>query len=287
MITSEPSPTLSDSQKAALVKLLADDDAAVYQTIRTKILSFGQAASLWLRPHTFSKDPVLRRRAQEIVQFLARHDADNRFLAFCLHEAEALDVEAGIWLLGQTQYPDINVAAYQALLDSYAGDLRERIGLTAGAEKILSIMNEFLFTELEYGGNEANYYDPENSYLNRVMDRRTGNPISLCLIYLLVGRRLRLPIAGIGLPGHFLCRFQTPKDEIFVDAFHQGKLLTKADCIKYLLQSGHGYEEGYLAPITPRRMLLRICSNLHKIYVDLELVGEASRMQRYMVALAK
>jgi regulator of sirC expression with transglutaminase-like and TPR domain len=283
----DQAPTLSDSQKAALIKLLADDDSAIYQTIRSKILSYGPAVAAWLRPHTFSKDPVLRRRAQEIVQHLARQDADNRFLTFCLHEAEGLDVETGIWLLAQTQYPDINVAAYQALLDSYAGDLRERIVLTAGAEKILTIINEYLFANLGYAGNEANYYDPENSYLNRVVDRRSGNPISLCLVYLLVGRRLRLPIAGIGLPGHFLCRFQTPKDEIFVDAFHQGKLLTKADCIKYLLQSGHGYEESHLAPVTPRRTLLRICSNLHKIYVDLELVAEASRMQRYMVALAK
>ncbi|MBU6400174.1 MAG: hypothetical protein KGS61_07630 [Verrucomicrobia bacterium] len=269
------------------MNLLSDDDPAIYQTIRSKILSYGPTVSAWLRPHTFSPDPVLRRRAQEIVQHLARQDADNRFLAFCLHEAEGLDLEAGIWLLCQTQYPDINVAAYQALLDSYAADLRERIGLTAGAEKILNTINDYVFTQLGYEGNEANYYDPENSYLNRVMDRRTGNPISLCGIYLLVGRRLRLPIAGIGLPGHFLCRFQTPKDEIFIDAFHKGRLMTKGDCIKYLLQSGHGYDESHLAPVTPRRTLLRICSNLHKIYVDLELVAEASRMQRYMVALAK
>jgi regulator of sirC expression with transglutaminase-like and TPR domain len=282
-----PPATPSESQQTALMKLLADDDPAVYRTIRDQILSYGQDATGWLRPHTFSREPVLRRRAQEIVQHLARQEADNRFLAFCLHEAEGLDVEAGVWLLAQTQYPDINVAAYQALLDSYAGDLRERIGLTDGAGKILAALNEYLFGELGYNGNEANYYDPENSFLNRVMDRRMGNPLSLCLVYMQVARRLRLPIVGIGLPGHFLCRFQTPKDEIFIDAFHQGRLLTKADCIKYLLQSGHGYQDGYITPITPRRMLLRICSNLHKIYVDLELVPDASRMQRYMVALAK
>jgi len=225
-------PPLSASQKAALVTLLADDDAAIYQTVRERILSYGTEATDWLRPHTLSSDPVLRRRVQEVVQYLARQSADNCFLAFCLNHGEDLDLEEGAWLLAQTQYPDINVAAYQALFDSYAADLRERIDFGSGAEGILTTINQYLFGELAFRGNEQNYYEPDNSYLNCVLDRRTGNPISLCLVDLLIGRRLRLPIAGIGMPGHFLTRYQSSTGEIYIDAFNQGKLLTKADCIK-------------------------------------------------------
>jgi regulator of sirC expression with transglutaminase-like and TPR domain len=278
---------LTESQKVALIKLLTDDDSAVYHAVRGKILSYGQAAGEWVKPHILSSDPVLRRRAIEIIQHLARHAADTRFLAFCLNSGEDLDMEEGAWLLAQTHYPDINIAAYQALLDSYAGDLRERIDFGAGVENIIATINQYLFTELGYSGNEQNYYDPDNSYLNQAVDRRTGNPISLCLMYLFVARRLRLPVAGIGMPGHFLVRFQSSTGEIYIDAFNQGKLLTKADCVKYLLHTSHGFQEGYLSPISPRRILLRMCSNLHQIYVQLDLSEETSRLQRYIVALAK
>jgi regulator of sirC expression with transglutaminase-like and TPR domain len=286
--TSDPSgEALSDSQKAALLKLLTDDDIAVYHTIRGKILSYGQSAGEWLRPHTLSSDPVLRRRAQEVIFYLARQEADNRFLAFCLNQGEDLNMEEGAWLLSKTQYPDINTAAYQALFDSYAGDLRERIDFGASPETILGAINDYLFSELGFAGNETNYYDPDNSYLNRVVDRRTGNPISLCLVYLLVARRLHLPIAGIGMPGHFLIRFQSSVKELYIDAFNGGKLLSKGDCMKYLLQTSHGFQEGYLSPVSPRRTLLRVCSNLHQIYLQLALADETARLQRYIVALAK
>ncbi len=286
-VSREKKAHLAERQKTALISLLADEDPAVYQTIRSTILSYGLEAIAWLRPYTLDRDPVLRRRAQEIVYHLSRQDSDHRMLTFCLNQGEELDVEQGAWLLAQTQYPDINVAAYQALLDSFASELRERLAGQAGTDKILGIMSQYLFSELDFSGNEQNYYDPDNSYLNRVVDRRLGNPISLCLTYLVIARRLSLPVVGIGMPGHFLCRYQSSTGEAYVDAFNRGRLLTKAECIKYLMQSGHGYLEGYLAPVSSRRMLLRMCANLHQIYVDLELSKEASRVQRYIVALSR
>lgn len=287
LITTEKPAALSEGQKAALIKLLADDDPAIYRLIRAKILAHGQTAALWVQPHVLSSDPVLRRRAQEILDYLARQSSDNRFLAFCLSHGEDLDVEQGAWLLAQTRYPDINVAAYQALFDSYAGDLKERIDFGSPSEQILAAINEYLFKELGFHGNEQNYYDAENSYLNRVVDRRTGNPISLSMVYYFVARRLRLPVTGIGMPGHFICRFQSSTEELYVDAFNAGKLLTKADCMKYLIQTSHGFQEGFLAPATPRRVLLRMCSNLHQIYLHLTQADETARLQRYIVALAK
>src|ERR1700756_79939 len=125
---------LSESQKAALVNLLGDDDPTINQAVRDKILSCGDAATEWLRPHTLSSEPALRRRAQEIIHHFARRAADDRFLAFCLREGNDLNLEQGAWLLAQTQYPDINLEAYQALFDSYAGELRERIDPRADVE---------------------------------------------------------------------------------------------------------------------------------------------------------
>jgi regulator of sirC expression with transglutaminase-like and TPR domain len=267
--------------------MLGDEDPAVYQVVRDKILSCGQGAVEWLRPQRLSSDPALRRRAQDILQLLAREVADDKFLAFCLTEGNDLNLEQGAWLLAQTQYPEINLEAYQALFDSYAGELRERIDARSDADEILSTFNEYVFDVLRFKGNEQNYYDPENSYLNRVVDRRTGNPINLCLVYLLLARRLKLPVSGIGLPGHFICRFQTSTEEYFVDVFHRGKIWTKATCIQYLLSRNYNLEENYLAPVSSRRLLLRICGNLHQIYQHLEMAEDSTRLQRYLIALSK
>jgi regulator of sirC expression with transglutaminase-like and TPR domain len=281
------SERLSDSQRAALISLLGDEDPSVYETVLAKLLSYGPEVVTWLRPYLLSDEPLLRRRAQRIILSFERKSADDDFLGFCVTRGEDLPLETGVWMLSQTQYPEINTAAYEALFDAYAAVLRTRIDFTGSPEEILDGLNRYLFHELNFKPNEANYYDPDNSYLNRVMDKRTGNPISLCTVYLLLGRRLKLPITGIGLPGHFVCRYQTSTAEIYIDAFNRGKLLTKADCIKYLLHTHHGLEEGYLAPVTPRRMLLRMCANLHQIYLHNELAEETARFQRYLVALAK
>ncbi len=278
---------LRASQKAALINLLTDDDPSVYHAVRYKILSIGDAACDWLRPHTLSSDPLLRRRALEIIRHIGKQSADTRFLAFCLQHGEEFDIEEGAWLLACTQYPDINVEAYRALLDSFAAELQPRMALYKRANQMLGKINEHLFNELGFTGNEQNYYDPENSYLNRVLDRRTGNPIGLCLLYMLLARRLRLPVVGIGLPAHFICRYQSTSDEIYIDPFNHGRLLTKADCIHYLIKGNYDLNDEYLSPVSSRRMLQRICGNLHQIYLQLELAVEATRLQSYLVALSR
>jgi regulator of sirC expression with transglutaminase-like and TPR domain len=286
-LASTTAKELSPSERLALVSLLADEDPAIYQTVREKLLSYGPPAADWLRPHATSSDPALRRRARQIILHFDRQAADDHFLGFCLRHGEEFDLEQGAWLLAQTQYPLINVEAYQALLDGYASELRLRIGSTADPDDILTIINQHLFSELGFAGNEENYYDPENSYLNRVMDRRTGNPINLCLLYILLARRLRLPVAGIGLPGHFLCRYQSTAAEVYIDPFNHGRFLTKADCVKYLTSANFSLRDDYLVPVSSRKFLLRICSNLHQIYQRQEQAIEAMRLQRYLVALAR
>jgi regulator of sirC expression with transglutaminase-like and TPR domain len=285
--TIEAPQGLSGNQKAALLNLLSDEDPLVYTGVREKILSCGPQTLPWLRPHTRSDDPVLRRRAQELVLHFDRQAADDNFLGFCLQHGEDFDLEQSAWLFAQTRYPQLNAEAYGALLDAFAAQLRERLDLSGKPKEILATVNNTLFSDLGFTGNEENYYDPDNSYLNRVIDRRTGNPINLCLLYLLVGRRLQLPLAGIGLPGHFLCRYQSSSAEIYIDAFNHGKFLTKADCVQYLLQSSFTPREDYLAPLSPRRILRRICANLHQIYQKLGQAEEVTRLHRYCVALER
>lgn len=278
---------LPENQRAALISLLADEDPAVYSTVRAKLLAFGPAASQWLRPYTLSSDPMLRRRAVEIVRHQARRVADLRFLDFCRARGEDLDLEEAAGLLAQTRYPEANFEAYRALVDTWGGSLSGRLDPAAEPEAKLGTVNEFLFDELGFAGSEQHSFDPEGAYINRIIDTRAGNPIGLGIIYLFLARRLRLPMTGISLPGHFVCRYQDSQKEFYVNPFEQGSFLDKADCMKILIQSSFGYGDKSLAPLSPRRILHRLCQHLVNTYGHLEQTDEARRVQRYVAALAK
>lgn len=287
LLTRTTGNALPDTQRSALVKLLGDEDPNVYQVVKDKIISLGSDTQIWLKPCQLSSDPMLRRHAQEIVRHFDREVADTRFMAYCLQDEDQLDLERGALLLAQTQFPEINTAAYSAILDDFAGELREWLAASDPKERLLVRISEFIFGQLGFTGNMENYYDPENSYLNRVLDRRTGNPVTLCLVYSLITRRLGLPVNGVGLPGHSVCRYLSATEEVFVDAFNLGKLLTRNDCIEHLNRCNHEVRDEYLSPMGTRRMLARMCGNLEQIYIDLKQPDNSARVQRYLFALTR
>src|SRR6478736_4508193 len=268
---------LPEQQRSALIKLLGDEDPSIYQAVKEKIISLGSDTQIWLKPCQLSGDPMVRRHAQEIVRHFDREQADTRFMAYCLQDEAQIDLEKGALLMAQTEYPDINPTAYSAILDDLAGELREWLAASDQQERLLVRVNQFLFEEKGFTGNMENYYDTENSFINRVLDRRTGNPVSLCLVYTLLLRRLGFPVSGVGLPGHSVCRFSSDTEEVYIDAFNLGKLLTRNDCIEHLTRCKHEMREEYLQPMGARRMLARMCGNLEQIYIELKRDNDASR----------
>lgn len=279
--------SVPEKQRAALITLLADEDVEVYRTIRDKILSYGQPAREWLHTYHLSNDPVLRRRAMEIVDQLDRAVNDQCFHEFCLRCGEDFDLEQAAGLLARTRYPDAHLPAYTALLDQWAKEVAERIEGEKTPETILTALNKKLFLALGFRGDEQHHLAPASCYLNCAMDGRAANPVTLSLIYLLIARRLRLPVTGIALPGYFLCRYQSPTREIYIDVYHKGKFWSKADCVKFIQTTQIGLQEAHPTAVTPRRILLEMCKSLHQIYEHLEMRQEAARVQRYVMALAK
>jgi regulator of sirC expression with transglutaminase-like and TPR domain len=277
-------PTPSESRRAALITLLADEDPAVYQAVRQKILSGGNAGN-WLQPYALSNDPVLRRRAREILVHLATQEADLHFLGFCLQHGETFDVEQAAWMLGETTFPDSSTDGCRALLDEYAGELRTRLQNVRQPGEILGTINTFLFDELNFRGTTSAGCELDDLCLNRVMERRAGDVVNLCLLYLLLGRRLHLPLAGIAVPGYFLCRYQTSAGEVFIDVRHRGCLLTRGDCLQHLFSTAGTYAADLLEPASARRILLRSCENLHLAYIHRGGEQHAIRIRRYLVAL--
>jgi len=183
--------------------------------------------------------------------------------------------QAALYIAGE-EYPDLDVEEYLNGLDSMADEVAERLTAERYPLKIIRELNRYLFEDLGFVGNAKDYYDPRNSYLNDVIERRTGIPITLSLIYLEVAQRIGFPMAGVGMPGHFLIRPKVEEMQVFVDPFHRGEILFPEDCRERLSQVyGHPVElrPEFLQTVGPRAFLARMLTNLKMIYLkqgDLE-----------------
>jgi regulator of sirC expression with transglutaminase-like and TPR domain len=277
----------TEAQLTAMLTLLADDDPSVREAIRVRLVAGGEPVFQFLQRQRLHPVPAIRRRVVELLDQRAAERHDGEFLAYILKQGEQFDFEEGVWRFTQTRHPGINVEAFRAQLDDWAGQVRTAIRISATGEETLTALNTVLFDELGFFGNEVDYYDPANSYVNQVMDRRRGIPISLSAVYLFVARRLGLPVVGIGMPGHFLCRYQTSIEEFYIDPFHRGKLLSRVECKRRIANLAVEYDESHLAPVSSRRMLQRMIANLHLIHKERKQRAEAERLQRYLIALSR
>ena len=267
--------------------LLGDEDPGVVRLIRSRLVAGGEPVFEFLERHRLHPEPAIRGRIRELLGERASARRDSEFLRFVLSHGEHFDLEEGIWRFTLTTYPETNVEAFQAQLDDWAGRVRDLLPSGFGPGVALDALNEGLFEQLKFRGNDDDFFNPANSYLNRVMDRRLGIPISLSAVYILVARRVGLPVVGIGMPSHFLCRYQTAVAEVYIDPFHRGQLLTRLDCRKRLLESAIGYDERHLAPLSSRRTLQRMIANLHLIHKERRQRDVVERLQRYLVALSR
>ena len=196
---------------------------------------------------------------------------ESRRLLLRLGAQEPVDLARGCFAIAREEYPDLDDAGYLRALDELAaGAMR---GLPAGAspERKVGRLNSFLFHDQGFNGNRTDYYDPRNSFLNDVIDRRTGIPITLSILYLEVGRRCGLRVEGVGFPGHFLCKVTLDGGELVVDPFHQGQLLG-LDEIKRRLAAAVGegvkFDARVLRAARPREILIRMLQNLRTVYQE-------------------
>ena len=175
-------------------------------------------------------------------------------------------------IVAQHEYPSLDIPGYLQRLDQIAERLRLRVPADAGKPHVISMLNHYLFRELGYAGNRDNFYDPRNSFLNDVIDRRIGIPITLSILYMEIGRRVGVNLQGVSFPGHFLAKYVTDQGVIVLDPFNQGISLSEADLRERLRQSGGGVDSldmplsALLRAATPHEILLRLARNLKAIY---------------------
>lgn len=173
-------------------------------------------------------------------------------------------------LIAHLGRPRIDMVTYERQIDDIAGNVRKRAAAGADVHQLINAVDHELFYERGFHGNTARYTDPENSYLDHVLDLQTGIPITLSLLYMEVARRAGMRCDGIGYPGHFIVRCGEPEEPVYVDPFHQGTRLDREELLAGLRgrNLGGASPESFLAAITRRQMLQRMLNNLRTIYCE-------------------
>jgi regulator of sirC expression with transglutaminase-like and TPR domain len=167
--------------------------------------------------------------------------------------------------LAAIHFPDLQPEPFLDQLNELASRLGDRLRNFNDGRDFVETAQRFLFGELGFHGNEADFFDPLNSCLNQVLERRTGLPITLSVMYMEIARRLQMPVFGIGLPRHFVLQFDDGNYSTYIDPFHGGRIITARDC--FSLAGAEVFDPALLQRVTKKQIAVRMLQNLHRVYV--------------------
>jgi regulator of sirC expression with transglutaminase-like and TPR domain len=182
------------------------------------------------------------------------------------YNLEDIDLEKAVILLSYWNYPHTNLSNIVMKLDEIAEVISRSIPITGHPLSFIDSVSEYLSGNLGFRGNSTDYYNPDNSFIDKVLESKTGIPITLSIIYLLVARRLNLPVMGVPMPAHFVIKYDDGTDEIFFDPFYGGKIYSRHECLKYLKQADIEDHDKVLDGCSNFDIILRLMRNIHLVY---------------------
>ncbi|MEZ4698696.1 MAG: transglutaminase-like domain-containing protein [Rhodothermales bacterium] len=249
----------SPGELNALITLLDDPDLNVQTAVKERLTELGRPAVLGLRKAQCLARGDLRVHIGEVLHDLHFTDIRRRWRR--LMESGTPDIEEGAILLALHRYPELDVEALKARLDAMADEIRPSIEAAEGVGRAF-VLSSYLCNELGFQGNNEHYGDPNNSYLNCVVESRRGIPVSLCTLFIILGRRLGIPIHGVNMPAHFLAKYEDERHEVFFDIFNGGNPILKEQCVQFLIKAGLTPKPRYFKAASGQTILIRMVCNL-------------------------
>lgn len=202
---------------------------------------------------------------------------------------EEIDLLSAALTYARAEYPGLEVDQCVGSVERLADRVRNYVGSSLEPKAAFAAMNRVLFEEDGFHGNRDDYYDPQNSYLNRVLERRTGIPITLSVVYMEVARRIGLPVFGVGMPGHFLLKhYDVDGAQTFIDPFHAGRLLTPGETLMRMKEVYEGemqLQPEFMSPVGKRQILTRMLNNLRSIYISSRAFKKALSIVDFVLAI--
>lgn len=252
---------MNDTELKALVSLLDDEDEQIVSHIEEKIRSLGKEIIPYLEQEWESTfNPNLQRRIENLIHTLQYHLLRERLQEW--YDSPDQDLLTGLWLIATYQYPDIELSKLKQDLEQiyYEAWLEFRPDLYPFDQ--VKVINSVFFNKLKFGANTKNFHSPGNSLINIVLETRKGNPISLCVIYMLVAQKLKLPIHGVNLPNLFILTYKDEKVQFYINAFNRGLIFSKQDIENYIHELRLTPQESFFQPCSSLEIIRRTLRNL-------------------------
>jgi regulator of sirC expression with transglutaminase-like and TPR domain len=246
---------LKDTELKALIYLLDDDDVQIVSHVEEKIKSLGTSIIPFLEQEWEGNfNPQVQRKIEVLIHDLQYQLLKERIKAW--YDSEDQDLLTGMWLVATYQYPDVDLLKLKQDLEEIYYDVWLEFKPDLMPFDQVRILNSVLFNKLKFGANTKNFHSPGNSLLNTVIETRKGNPISLCVIYLLVCQKLSLPVFGVNLPNLFVLTYRDERQApFFINVFNKGLIFSKQDIENYIHE----------LHLTPQASFFEPCSNLEII----------------------
>jgi regulator of sirC expression with transglutaminase-like and TPR domain len=266
---------LNSNELNALVSLLDDSDSEVRSHVRDRILALGTDIIPFLeKKWEDSFNPDIQKEIEELV-----HDLQFSLLKVRLSDwknSEDRDLLTGLWIINTYQYPDVefdklNAEMHQIYFEVWTAFSNELQPLDQ-----IKIINNVLFNTLRFSANTKNFHSPANSMISSVLDSKRGNPLTLCSIYLLVARKLGLPVYGVNLPNLFVLTYKSVDVNFYINAFNKGLIFSKKDVTNYLDHLKIEPKQEFYEPCSHLSIIQRMLRNLGQSF---EKLGEIDKQE--------
>lgn len=259
--------TLPQSEIKAIKSLLKNTDEGTLKLLEEQFKTFDLKILKDINNEIPLDDIGLRKQFFSLVQKIKRGRLKEDFKTWAKSFSGSL--EEGIFLVALFENPFLDLEHHLSTLSAWADTLSKnlkKVKLKSDPTSIINEINHFFFMDLGFKGNKENYYDPENSFIDKVIERKLGNPILLCLVYLLITKKLNLPFNGVNMPAHFLVQYNDSFEPIYIDPFNQGEIITKLNCQERIKVLKLPWQEDYLSCPTNKQIIARVMQNLINIY---------------------
>jgi len=272
---------MNNNEIKALVSLLDDEDKEVLTHVEQKIISLGDSIIPFLENEWETNfNPVVQKKLEELIHTLQFDSLKAKMLAW--KEAGATDLLEGMWLVATYQYPDLMLEKLKKELEQiyYEAWLDFKSDLHPFDQ--IKILNNVLFTKLKFGANTKNFHSPSNCMINIVLDSKKGNPISLCMIYMLVANKLKMPVYGVNLPNLFILTHKTKEAQFYINVFNKGLIFSKSDIDNYIAQLNLSPSDIFYQPCSHLDIIKRVLRNLT---MSFEKTGDADKVEEIKILL--
>ncbi len=277
---------MQDVELKALISLLDDEDAQIISQIEEKIISLGTQIIPYLEQEWESNfNPEVQRRIEELIHILQYELLKERIKDW--YESNDQDLLTGMWLVATYQYPDYELIKLKQDLEQIYYDTWLEFKPDLYPFDEIKVINSVLFSKLKFGANTKNFHSPGNSMINVVLETHKGNPITLCIIYMMVAQKLKLPVYGVNLPNLFVLTYKHEKQkQFYINAFNRGLIFSRQDIENYVNELHLTPQESFFEPCNNLEIIRRVLRNLIMSFDKMGEHAKAEEVKNLLLIIA-